>query len=195
MACIKPPHNVTAPATPRGPTLLGRLATRTVVVSPTVAAELRFAPMGQNLSPAAVATVAGYVQTLIQSGRTSGPPGIDGQYQYQVSLLGATEFQVGIPGGPDVWADGIDVSTGMIQDAKFATDARSWYDPSTLGNEGIAQLARNDIDGRLERYREVIESPSNPIRGLELITTDASVAKALTEAMERVGVPGRVRIE
>lgn len=191
MACIKPPRNVTDPSSSHGPT--ARALGQTALGQ---AASPLGVSLGQPLGAAAVQEILAYMEGLKSAGKTSGPGGLGPAYQYQVSVLNSfTEYNVGLPGGPAVWADGIDVETGLIQDAKFAAGKSSPYDPPSMSDDFGRHFAVKDAHARLAKYKAVIESPLNPFRGLEIVTTDQPSADFFQGMMNSMGLPGRVRIE
>lgn len=137
-----------------------------------------------------------YVETLRSRGKIIGLSGANEAIQYQVSVLGSfVEYDVGLPGGPSVIADGINTSNGYLQDAKFASDEQSFYDPESMGSSKMVEIAKQDARRRLSAYKEVVESSSNPFRGLEIITTDQNAAEFFQDMMDDIGLAGRVRIE
>lgn len=87
------------------------------------------------------------------------------------------------------------VDYGAVGDAKLVTKARSWYDPGSLGDDFLAERARQKLDQRLLKYKAVIDDPSNPVRVLEITTNSPSAAAAIEGRMRAVGVRGYVRIE
>lgn len=140
---------------------------------------------------------ADYRQHLTDEGRTRPAHEPGPAYDYQREWCGHTEFRV----SPDAnlpkaaWADGLNDQLALAQDAKYIkVDSRStWFIPDTLP-PAMAGLAERKMDERLIKYRDAIESPDNPIRGLEIIVNRLEAAQFMAERMNALGIPGIVRI-
>lgn len=113
---------------------------------------------------------------------------------YQRRIYGDREPLVSSPGQQEVWGDGLNPGYGSVGDAKFRANASSWYDPNSLDRPFMRDLARADIERRLQNYKRVLDDPANPMRSLEITTNDPRVAQVFSEAMRRLDVPGYVVI-
>jgi hypothetical protein len=120
--------------------------------------------------------------------RASGP-----EAAYQVRLYGDTERLVS--NRPVTWADGATPDYGAIADAKFRTNASSFYDPASLSHPDLREIAIAKMDNRLLKYNSVLSSPDSPGRVLEIATNDPAVASFIEDRLRALGIPGYVRLE
>ncbi len=114
-------------------------------------------------------------------------------YDYQRRQTGDTEYNIAPDGAKDTWADGLNRTEGLAQDAKLRIDEQSWYDPASL-SPGMREVATKDMDVRLLKYRAAALDPGNPLRGVEIVTNDPRNARFILERMQALDVPGTVRI-
>jgi hypothetical protein len=118
------------------------------------------------------------------------------EYVFQRAEVGDTEYEIAPQGAEPTWADGVDATTGLAQDAKYRAPGSksSWLDPESLPS-GLREKAGAKVDRSLEKYLLAIADPRNPIRGLEIVTNDRAVAVYWYGRMKHLGIPGRVRID
>ncbi len=114
---------------------------------------------------------------------------------YQSRTVGDTEYQLS-GGGANVWADGIDETTNMAQDAKYVgNEARSPF----IGDSNIPPFIRDkimaDLNDEFSRYSQVINDPSNPIEGLEIITNNPNAVSTFEDLMNTHNIPGTVTVK
>jgi RHS repeat-associated protein len=104
------------------------------------------------------------------------PPQSTDEYRYQQFVAGPTEYRVS-GDGTSVWADGIDIATCKLIDAKYVRDAEKSFrvldskSSQRMRPEFRAQLVKRDND-LFERYGIVLRSQDNPFVGLQVITNE-----------------------
>jgi hypothetical protein len=109
-------------------------------------------------------------------------------------VIGRTEYHIE-GGGEPVWADGVDVDEGLIQEAKLILiPSASLYIPGSTAGQAARDGAERNLDRELERYADIIQDENNPIRGLEIVTSNLYAARWFVRKMKDHGIPGRVRV-
>ena len=113
---------------------------------------------------------------------------------YQSRTVGDTEYQIS-GGGKSVWADGVDDVSNLAQDAKYVGNAsRSPF----IGDSNIPPFIRDKImtnlNDEFSRYSSVINDPSNPIKGLEVITNNPKAVSTFESLMNSHNIPGKVTL-
>ena len=100
-------------------------------------------------------------------------------YQYQHRVLGTdVERHISSDVGDEIWADSvtIDRKSGitMAWDAKYTESG-----PKALYEGHAPKFIIKKFDAEIEKYREVINSPNNPVSQLNLITNTPEAATYL----------------
>ena len=100
-------------------------------------------------------------------------------YQYQHRVLGTdVERHISSDVGDEIWADSvtIDRKSGitMAWDAKYTESG-----PKALYEGRAPKFIIKKFDAEIEKYREVINSPSNPVSRLNLVTNTPEAATYL----------------
>ena len=100
-------------------------------------------------------------------------------YQYQHRVLGTdVERHISSDVGDEIWADSvtIDRKSGitMAWDAKYTESG-----PKALHEGHAPKFIIKKFDAEIEKYREVINSPNNPVSQLNLITNTPEAATYL----------------
>ena len=111
---------------------------------------------------------------------------------FEIAHAGPTNYTVR-GGGATVNADGIDVRTGELLEAKYTDNpARSPY----VDDSNIPQFLRDKVRAEqadeFRRYGEVIKDPSNPLVGLRVIVSDPSLEPYFRTLLTEYNIPGRV---
>jgi len=114
---------------------------------------------------------------------------------YQSRTVGDTGYQLS-GGGANVWADGIDETTNMAQDAKYVgNEGRSPF----IEDSNIPRFIRDKMMANLNdefiRYSQVINDPSNEIKGLEIITNNPNAVSTFEDLMNTHHIPGTVIVK
>ena len=100
-------------------------------------------------------------------------------YQYQHRVLGTdVERHISSDAGDEIWADSvtIDRKSGitMAWDAKYTESG-----PKALYEGHAPKFIIKMFDAEIEKYREVINSPNNPVSQLNLVTNTPEAATYL----------------
>ena len=100
-------------------------------------------------------------------------------YQYQHRVLGTdVERHISSDAGDEIWADSvtIDRKSGitMAWDAKYTESG-----PKALYEGHAPKFIIKKFDAEIEKYREVINSPNNPVSQLNLVTNTPEAATYL----------------
>ncbi len=114
---------------------------------------------------------------------------------YQSRTVGDVEYHVQ-GGGESVWADGIDDATNFVQDAKYVGNAqRSPFIEGSDCPPFVREQILDNLDDEFYRYSQVINDPSNPIEGLEVITNNENAVTVFEDLMNTHNIPGNVTIK
>jgi hypothetical protein len=113
--------------------------------------------------------------------------------RFEIEHTGPVNYRL-TGGGESVWTDGFRVSDWTALEAKHVGNPeRSPYvDGSTLP-EPVRAAIQADLENELQRYGAVIRSDPH-VRQLEIITNEPRAVPKFEELMQRLGVPGQVRL-
>jgi hypothetical protein len=113
--------------------------------------------------------------------------------RFEIKHTGPVNYRL-TGGGESVWTDGFRPSDGTALEAKHVGNPqRSPYvDGSTLP-EPVRAAIQADLENELERYGAVIRSDPH-VRQLEIITNESRAVPKFEQLMQRLGVPGQVRL-
>jgi hypothetical protein len=116
--------------------------------------------------------------------------------EYAMSVLGAgTPYNVAADGMPPVWVADVNVDTANLVHVEYVPDpATSPLVEGSSAPDVVRQAAVVDLLAVFGRYREVIESPDNPIRGVHIITNHREVIPALSFLHNEAGCPGAIEV-
>lgn len=115
--------------------------------------------------------------------------------EYQISQCGNTELRV-VGNGERIWADGINRSEKLIQDAKYVEDAnKSPFVRDSNVPDFIREKINADIEDEFYRYSQVIKDKNTPVKGLEVITNERRAVPYFEELMKKYNIPGKVIIK
>ena len=99
-------------------------------------------------------------------------------YQYQHRVLGTNvERQLTTDGGKTIWADSVTIDghgITMAWDAKHTKGG-----PNALYEGNRPEFLLNDFEREITRYRDVINSPGNPVSSLNIVTNTPESASFL----------------
>jgi hypothetical protein len=117
-----------------------------------------------------------------------------GWHDFQVENVGPREVLVQ-GGGAELWADGVNSEEGLLQEAKFASNPdNSPYVPGSAAGAEVTNGIEIRLDDQLEKYAAIVNDPTNPIRGLQMITNNEGTAQWLAQKMAQHGIPGYVDV-
>jgi hypothetical protein len=113
--------------------------------------------------------------------------------RFEIKHTGPVNYRL-TGGGDSVWTDGFRPSDGTALEAKHVGNPqRSPYvDGSTLP-EPVRAAIQADLENELQRYGAVIRSDPH-VRQLEIITNEPRAVPKFEQLMQRLGVPGQVRL-
>jgi hypothetical protein len=113
--------------------------------------------------------------------------------RFEIEHTGPVNYRL-TGGGESVWTDGFRASDGTALEAKHVGNPqRSPYvDGSTLP-EPVRAAIQADLENELQRYGAVIRSDPH-VRQLEIITNEPRAVPKFEELMQRLGLPGQVRL-
>ncbi|MGA5344612.1 ricin-type beta-trefoil lectin domain protein [Streptomyces griseoincarnatus] len=124
--------------------------------------------------------------------KTGGPKGSGANQAYQIRQVGSTEYHA-TGGGTQVWADGLDINTSELLDAKYVgKPGRSPYVPGGKVPEFIQAQVDEKMSDEFARYAAVINDPRNPLKGLRVITNEPGAVPYFRGLMQQHGIPGSV---
>ncbi|MDJ0383206.1 restriction endonuclease fold toxin-2 domain-containing protein [Streptomyces sp. G-G2] len=126
--------------------------------------------------------------------KTGAPKGSGANQAYQIRVVGSTEYHA-TGGGTQVWADGLDINTSQLLDAKHVGNAgRSPFVPGGKVPDFIQAKIDLKVDDEFSRYSAVINDPGNPLVGLHVITNESGAVPYFTDRMQQHGIPGSVSV-
>ena len=109
-------------------------------------------------------------------------------YQYQHRVLGTdVERQISSGIGDEIWADSITTDgrgITMAWDAKYTESG-----PRALYEGHAPKFIIKKFDAEIVKYREVINSPSNPVSQLNLVTNTPEAATYLGNRARKASAP------
>ena len=96
-------------------------------------------------------------------------------------------------GGDSIDADGFRSSDAIALDAKHVgSPDSSPYVPDSKVPDFLKAKIRGDTAHEIERYAKVVQDPSNPVRGLEIITNDPRAVPYFEDILSEYDLPSRV---
>ena len=99
-------------------------------------------------------------------------------YQYQHRVLGTNvERQLTTDGGKTIWADSVTTDGNGITMAWDAKHTKGG--PNALYEGNRPEFLINDFEREIMRYRDVINSPGNPVSSLNIVTNTPESASFL----------------
>ena len=99
-------------------------------------------------------------------------------YQYQHRVLGTdVERQLTTDGGKTIWADSVTTDGRGITTAWDAKHTKGG--PNALYEGNRPEFLINDFEREITRYRDIINSPGNPVSALNIITNTPESASFL----------------
>jgi hypothetical protein len=117
------------------------------------------------------------------------------RFQFQIKHCGKEEIRVS-NNGEEIWADGIDFTTGQLLEAKFIENpANSPY----ISNSNIPPFIRAKIIGEVEnefrRYAAIINNKNTPVTGLQVIVNLEEAIPFFADLLTRFNIPGSVVVK
>jgi hypothetical protein len=98
-------------------------------------------------------------------------------------------------GGARIWADGVSHLDAHLVEVKPIKDAAT--SPFIEGSkcpEVIRAKIRKEVSDEFERYAAILKDSEMPAAGLEVITNNTEAADHFASLMNRLDIPGRVRV-
>jgi hypothetical protein len=112
--------------------------------------------------------------------------------RYEIEQTGPLNFEMRA-GDVKIDADGFRTIDASALDAKHVgSGTRSPYVPGSDLPDFVRQKILGQFENELQRYRAVIDSPSTPVRGLEIVTNDPRAVPYFEEMLDKHGITGRV---
>ena len=112
-------------------------------------------------------------------------------HHYQVAHAGPCE-QLCVGGGSQVWADGIEGISTLL-DAKYVGNpGRSPFVPGSAIPDKIRGFINAKIESEFSRYADVINDPTTPFERLRVITNEPGAVPYFEGLLSRFGIPGEV---
>jgi hypothetical protein len=119
----------------------------------------------------------------------------DPRNTYEIRQTGPVNTEVR-GGNEKIWADGIDIPDGQLQDAKYIADpAKSPYVDGSKVPDFIRESIRDDFEDEVRRYGAVINDPNTPVTGLQIITNEPQAVPYFQSALQKYSVPGSVVVK
>jgi hypothetical protein len=113
--------------------------------------------------------------------------------RFEIEHTGPVNYRL-TGGGESVWTDGFRVGDGTALEAKHVGNPqRSPYVDGSDLPEPVRAAIQADLENELQRYGAVIRSDPH-VRQLEIITNEPRAVPKFEELMQRLGVPGQVRL-
>jgi hypothetical protein len=104
-------------------------------------------------------------------------------------------YNVAGDGMPPVWVAGIDERTASLVHVEWiASPASSPLVEGSSAPQTVRQAVMVDLLAVFARYREVLDSPENPLRMVRIITNQEAAIPALSWIHNEVGCPGVVEV-
>ncbi|MFF2351858.1 restriction endonuclease fold toxin-2 domain-containing protein [Kitasatospora sp. NPDC058115] len=123
---------------------------------------------------------------------TGAPKGSGANQAYQIRTVGSTEYHA-TGGGTQVWADGLDINSSELLDAKYVgSPGRSPFVPGGKVPHFIQAKIDAKIDDEFSRYSAVVNDSGNPLTGLRVITNESGAVPYFKGLMQQHGIPGSV---
>jgi len=114
---------------------------------------------------------------------------------YEISHTGPTNIEV-VVGDTKIMVDGIRASDGYLLDAKHVSNIdRSPFIKDSKMPDFIRQKIVHKLEGEFQRYGEVINNPSTPVVGLEVITNEARATPFFQDLLDKYDVPGHIVVK
>jgi hypothetical protein len=112
---------------------------------------------------------------------------------YQIRQAGPSEYNA-VGGGVDIWADGIRVEDCTFIEAKHVSNpGSSPYIPGSAFPEFLQGDIALQITDEVFRYTAIINDPSSPMTGLEIVTNEVDAVPYFQGFLTGAGTPnGRV---
>jgi hypothetical protein len=115
--------------------------------------------------------------------------------RYEVAQTGPLNIHLE-GGGVKVWADGLDAPTAKVQEAKLVDNpGRSPFVDGSACPSYVRDAIREKVENEFERYAKVINDPSTPVDGLQVIVSHPAAIPYFTTLMERLRIPGTILVK
>ncbi|PTL76474.1 restriction endonuclease fold toxin-2 domain-containing protein [Vitiosangium sp. GDMCC 1.1324] len=112
--------------------------------------------------------------------------------RFQAEHAGEEEFLVQ-GGGKEVWADGHRTSEAYLLEVKHVEKPESspFIQGSSCSDAVRSMIRKKELD-QFSRYSAILNDPTTPAVGLEIILNDARAVPFFESLMLELGIPGRI---
>jgi hypothetical protein len=105
---------------------------------------------------------------------------------------GARGLNVALEGTPPVWVADVDVETSTLVHVEWVPDpSTSPLIQGSAAPDVVRSAALVDLLAVFARYRQVIEDPGNPLRGVRIITNRREAIPGLSWVHNEAGTAAR----
>ncbi|MEA5511944.1 restriction endonuclease fold toxin-2 domain-containing protein [Crocosphaera sp. UHCC 0190] len=117
------------------------------------------------------------------------------RHLFQIKHCGNVEIRVR-DGNEEIWADGIDLKTGELLEAKYIEKPNnSPYISGSTIPPFIRIKAVGDVENEFRRYAAVINDPNTPVIALRVIVNIKEAVPFFDGLLQQFNLPGRVVIQ
>lgn len=117
------------------------------------------------------------------------------RHQFQIRHCGREEIRVR-DGGEEIWADGINLKTGELLEAKFIENpTKSPYISTSTVPPFIRTKIVKEVENELRRYAAVINDPETPVVGLQVIVNLEKAVPFFANLLSKFNLPGSVVVQ
>ncbi|MCP2728331.1 restriction endonuclease fold toxin-2 domain-containing protein [Limnofasciculus baicalensis] len=114
------------------------------------------------------------------------------RHEFQIRHCGVEEVRVR-GGGEEIWADGINLQTGELLEAKFIEHpANSPYVNPSSAPPFIRNKIVSEVKEEFRRYAAVINDPETPVIELQVIVNIEEAVPFFESLLSQFNLPGSV---
>lgn len=114
------------------------------------------------------------------------------RHLFQIKHCGNQEIRVK-DGNEEIWADGIDLQSGELLEAKYIENPNnSPYISGSRIPPFIRAKAVSDVENEFRRYAAVINDPNTPVVGLRVIVNIEEAVPFFENLLQQFNIPSRI---
>jgi hypothetical protein len=114
------------------------------------------------------------------------------RHLFQIKHCGTVEIRVK-DGNEEIWADGIDLQSGELLEAKYIENFNnSPYISGSRIPPFIRAKAVGDVENEFRRYAAVINDPNTPVVGLRVIVNIKEAIPFFESLLQQFNIPSRI---